>query len=60
MDSKPILNLDVVVDIQKINSEYPQINEKDFFPISTNKKEISNKIFTVKKRKREDLLVTDN
>jgi hypothetical protein len=54
MDSKPVLNLDIVIDTQKINNEYPQINEKDFFPISTNKKEI------VKKRKREELLVTDN
>jgi hypothetical protein len=60
MDSKPVLNLDIVIDTPMINNEYPQINEKDFFPISTNKKEIVSKIFNVKKRKREELLVTDN
>jgi len=54
MDSKPVLNLDIIIDIPMINNEYPQMNKKDFFPITPIKKEIA------KKRKREELLVTDN
>jgi hypothetical protein len=60
MDSKPVLNLDIIIDIPMINNEYPQMNKKDFFPITPTKKEIVSKIFNVKKRKREELLVTDN
>lgn len=58
MDAKPILNINIVIDTPKINT-YPSIDKNDFFVINT-KKEIPSKTFTIKKRKREDLLVTNN
>lgn len=58
MDAKPILNINVVIDTSIINT-YPSIDKNDFFVINI-KKEIPSKTFTIKKRKREDLLVTNN